>query len=370
MGAQRPTYSIASCPSGAVLDGGVCKSFTCPAGYTLNGSMCDPDVVCPPGEVKWNGECKPECLFLQRRDQATGECNCDREGNPSIGLNENVDTSGEGSLPDKICVQGCEFNIGEGIGMGAQFWAGRRTTATGAVCNASDAVVDKPQPPKKKPPCEAGEGVMTSSAGTVACVPEGTPGAVKPEVEVKKRKETYPDGSVKETVETTTKDNNTGATNRSTSTTSTGGLSGSAGSSTSEEDTQPKIPGTGSGTGSGDGDGDGDDGDCEGDDCSHGEFPGTDGLYEKKFPNGIKGVLDARFSELRQTPIFSLVNTLVPSGVPNSGACSPFSISMNIGPGMNFGGGSIEVPCYVWSFIRVVMLISAFLLARRLIFGG
>lgn len=291
---------VETCPAGYSATGNQCVKYTCQAGYVLNGSMCDPELQCPPGQSKWNGQCKPDCLFLQRRDQTTGECNCNREGNTSIGINEYVDTSGEGPLPSKVCVHGCEFNIGEGIGMGAQFWAGQRTTATGAVCDPSKALVDKPQPPKNKPPCAADQGVMTSSSGTVACVPQGTPGAKKPEVEVKKKKETYPDGSVKETTETKTKDTNTGATNTSTTTTSTGGLSGSSGTSTSEEDKKPTTGGT-------------DDGECEGDDCGEDdgpefEEPEGDGLYEKG-DRTIRDALNDFVTGITGAPIYNTAAT-------------------------------------------------------------
>jgi len=206
---------------------------------------------------------------------------------------------------------------------------------------------------------------LTSSSGKVACIPEGTPSPRKPDVKVREKKETFPDNSTKTTTETKTTDPKTSASHTHTTTTSTGGMAGPAGT----------TEGTESETGDGDGDGGDGDGDCEGDDCGEGEytpgeFPETEGLYTKKYENGIQGVLDARYAEVQNSQLFSLVGKLIPTNVPNSGTCSPFSMSMNIGAGMNFGGGNIEFPCYVWTFIRVVMLISALLLARRLIFGG
>jgi len=240
-------------------------------------------------------------------------------------------------------------------------------TNTGWACQTSNETPpgnapELPQKPKE-PPCGASEGVLTSSSGKVACIPEGTPSPRKPDVKVREKTETYPDNSKKTTTETKTTDPKTNASHTHTTTTSTGGMAGPAGT------TEGKESETGDGNG---GDGDGD---CEGDDCGEGEyepgeFPETEGLYTKKYEDGIQGVLDARYAEVQNSQLFSLVGKLIPTNVPNAGTCTPFSLSMNLGAGMNYGGGTIEFPCYVWTFIRVVMLISALLLARRLIFGG
>lgn len=357
------------------------NTLVCPDGYTLEGDLCRAPVACPmygtpegdtaPSDPPAGCTCPAGHVWVSKNG-CRKQCDAYRSGAFQIGS----DAWGASKLlfpkgQTEMCHSGCIVQQKSG-----EFYAYDDGTVlagaseTGWACQTSS---EPPKPPAtkppaepKEPPCSPTEGVLTSSSGTVSCIPQGTPAPRKPEVEEKKKKETFPDGSVKETNTKKTTDPKTGASHTHTTTSSTGGMAGPAGTGTStENDGKP----TDAGDGSGDGDGDGD-GDCEGSECAPGEFPGTDGLYEKKYEGGIQGVLNQRFSEIRDTPLFQLGNTLVPTSVPNSGACTPFSFSMNIGPGMNFGTSSIQVPCYVWSFIRIVMLISAFLLARRLIFGG
>lgn len=249
---------------------------------------------------------------------------------------------------------------------GSKFVAGWWSrTLTGNSCTSGGGVPDTPPEtpplpePKKKPPCGASEGVLTTQSGAVRCVPEGTPDAPKPKVEQKKREETFQDGSTKTTEETKTTDTRTGATHTATTTTTTSASSGSAG--------EAGEPGVRTGES-------GESGSCEGEDCADGdtpgEFPEYGTLYEKKYPDGVTGVLNDKWAAMKATPIGSLASQLAPTTLPSSGTCPSFSFGSNIGPGMPFGGGSFAPPCYVWDFIRVVFLISSLLLARRLIFGG
>lgn len=343
------TDSNPTCSGGAVLKGYVCEAYTCPSGYTLNGMTCDKSTTPPPPNP-----CKSK----------NGQNGTQTYAYSFTRPEENADTG------DVLCVDSCAADVvhaGEGgyscafSSVGAGQCVGAHTVQyifNGQTCSGNTQKTGDTTN-GKKPPCAANEGVLTSDDGRVMCLPEGTPTTRKPNVEQRKKKETYPDGSEKETVETRTKDPKTGAEHVSSSSSSTGGQAGPEGEQISDEDINP---GTDDGTCTGD--------DCGGSDYEPGEFPEVGELYEKKYPDGIRGVLDARYTEMRNSPLFQLVSKLAPSGVPNQGSCSPFSLSLAIGPGMNFGAGSIQVPCYVWTFIRVVMLVSAFLLARRLIFGG
>lgn len=110
---------------------------------------------------------------------------------------------------------------------------------------------------------------MTSSSGTVACVPAGTPDARVPAVNSTKKVETYADNSTKTTETTKTTDPATGVADERVTVTSTGGLSGTAGTSSSVQ------------TSSSSGNGSGGDGTCDPkkDMCGS---PGTGGLYTKK----------------------------------------------------------------------------------------
>lgn len=92
-------------------------------------------------------------------------------------------------------------------------------------------------------------------------------------------------------------------------------------------------------------------------------------LYKKKYPEGISGVLNSKIAELKATPLFNLPSLLMPS-LPNSGSCPSWQIDLRLAGWADMGSHIVEAPCMVWDFGKVVILISALLLARRLIFGG
>lgn len=132
----------------------------------------------------------------------------------------------------------------------------------------------KPPVPRKKPPCEDGEGVLTTSAGHVGCVPEGVPDARKPVVNKEKKEEVYPDGSKKETESVSTKDPKTGATDVSQTAVTTAGPGGG---------TQAGQPGTSTSSGSSSGTGgDGKGGDGCDPTLNFCGGPDVEALYTKK----------------------------------------------------------------------------------------
>lgn len=121
---------------------------------------------------------------------------------------------------------------------------------TGETCTASNLPVAPapPQIPQKKPPCADGEGVLTSSSGSVKCVPEGTPGAKPPVVTKEKKVETFPDATTKTTETTKTTDPDSRATTTSTTTTTTSksgggpGDAGTPGTKTDDAETSTNSP--------------------------------------------------------------------------------------------------------------------------------
>lgn len=289
-----------------------CVTYSCPSGYTLNGTMCDP--ACPADKREWQGQCLDRCKPLQNVNPANGQCECTNR--VVLGIQENVDTSGEGSIPDSQCIGGCQFAIGDGIGLGGKFWYARREGATGQTCTTDSNKNDQPMPETKKPPCDPGQGVMTSSSGTVACVPEGLPGAKPPAVEQKEKKEVFPDGSERNTVETKTTDTKTGASHTHTTSTSTGGQAGSPGTSTTTEDKKADGAVEG-GTGSSDGDGDGD---CEGEDCGGGEgFKKPEGDLYDEGDRTIRQVVDEFVNGMKSAPIIQAATDFLDLGsMPSS----------------------------------------------------
>lgn len=387
-GNNRVTGTM-GCQAGWSQAGSVgCQKMGCPANqnWTLSGSTCTrPDCVAPETRDEATGLCKPaDCPAysvpatdsLTQNPPAGCQCPSGSKWYPFNGCrktclwqaNERLNAGWDFEYKAGVnsCVQGCEA---QGDGPYLTGKDGMRVgpmASSGWACGAG--APDSPVPPddplkkmtddKKHPPiCGEGEGVMTSSSGNVLCLPSGIPSASKPVVDKKTKSETFPDNSVKTTETTKTTDPNTKATHTTTTTTSSGGMAGPSGDTKSEENES-----------SGEGDGD-----CAGEECGEGgggEFPGNGELWEIKYPEGLAGVLDAKFAEIKNTELFGLVNQLVPTSLPDGGSCPQYSFSMNMGSGMNFGSSSIEMPCIVWDFVRIVMLIGASLLARRLIFGG
>jgi hypothetical protein len=97
------------------------------------------------------------------------------------------------------------------------------------------------------------------------------------------------------------------------------------------------------------------------------EMPGLPDLYERKYPDGIQGVWNEHSSGLQQTPIFQFLGALAP-GVADGG-CPVWRLDAGEVLGIRVNG-DLSVPCYVWSFLRVFMVLCALIAARRLIFGG
>lgn len=92
-------------------------------------------------------------------------------------------------------------------------------------------------------------------------------------------------------------------------------------------------------------------------------------LYKQKYPEGISGVINQKMEALRATPLFRLPSMLMPD-LPNSGSCPSWQIDLGLASWADMGTHTIQAPCMVWDFGKVIILISALLLARRLIFGG
>jgi len=191
-----------------------------------------------------------------------------------------------------------------------------------------------PVVPAHQPKCAAGEGVLTSDTGTVACVPAGVPDTRTPIYTETKTVETFPDGSTKTTTTGTTTDPGTGATATNTTSTSTGGLSGTAGTTT-----------TSSGTSSGTGEGGGAGGECE-------EHPTTIGCSEYGTPTEGDALGSKSVGTSSLTPPIS-----------SSGSCPA---DINLPRGMKF---SWEWACMYASGIRPVVIALAWLSAGLFLFG-
>ena len=83
----------------------------------------------------------------------------------------------------------------------------------------------------------------------------------------------------------------------------------------------------------------------------------------------MSGAWSKRKDQLTSTPLAGLISTLTPNIGGSGGGCPVWNISISL-MGTNYGTFNASPPCYVWSFLRVMVMLGALILARALIFGG
>lgn len=306
-------------------------ALSCPdMDYTRSpdGKTCTkPD--CPAGQVysKLGGKCVKPCTGNQTGTADGLDCQCDLTHLNNM-AGERPWLDGTGSIPSELCDGGCMRKTGFGLGGGGKYTV-QGGAFSGAKCDGvPEKRPEKPPIPNHKPECSASEGVMTSSSGTVACVPEGTPDGRKPVIKKETKNETFPDGSTKNTETTKTKDPATGAEDTQTKTTTGPKPDGSSG--------QAGPVGTGGSSGSNSGTGGGGGGNCqEGENCNDEECdptlnfcggPKAEGIYTKK-DKTAEGPLQAFASGVRSSLLGSNASGFFTVTIP-SGGCPSWSVEV------------------------------------------
>lgn len=259
---------ISACPTGGngeLHDGSsTCSTiYSCPStgGWSLSGSGASS--VCT----------RPDCTADQTRD-ANGVCGDKCAGETGSSSAWYSFPRSTGFQTGNYCENGCTVGLspsGAGVQYSLYYTATKVTmygtkTKLGYSCSAGGSTpvmpeqgtATPPEPPKK-PVCGATEGVLTSSSGTVACVPAGTVNAETPSVQTSKKTESFPDGSAKTTETTVTRAPSTGATETTviqTATPAAGGGAGQAGpvgtGTASSSGSPTNTPPSGTGAGGGD----------------------------------------------------------------------------------------------------------------------
>lgn len=97
-------------------------------------------------------------------------------------------------------------------------------------------------------------------------------------------------------------------------------------------------------------------------------MPNLPKLYERKYPDGVFGVWQGASDGLQQTPVMTFLRQLVPTNL-GDGGCPVWTMPVMYGIN-NIQNADLSVPCWLWSVLRSIMLITALLAARRIIFGG
>lgn len=107
---------------------------------------------------------------------------------------------------------------------------------------------------------------------------------------------------------------------------------------------------------------------CEKVEVTDKPLPDQPKLYEPKYPDGITGVWNSKLQEIKATPLFNLAPSLLPN--VSAGTCPSWKVDLSIDGWTNAGLQDLSPPCWVWDVAKLVIIASALLLARRLIFGG
>jgi hypothetical protein len=97
-------------------------------------------------------------------------------------------------------------------------------------------------------------------------------------------------------------------------------------------------------------------------------LPGPPVLYKPKYPDGLTGVWATRIADIKSSPLFNAAANLMPS-IAAGGSCPVWMLPLNVGI-KDFGTHDVAPPCWIWTFGKFVIVVSALLLARSLIFGG
>lgn len=203
--------------------------LACESGWTLEGSNCTrPDCVAPQVRNATTGVCEaPPDPCASRTGSSTGWYSS-AVGAPSLESSQYCDngcTVGMNASPTGSSYTNGKLRIQQYTKVQLSYAC---TNGLASAPSAVPANTTPPEPPKT-PPCAATEGVLTSSSGTIACVPPGTPASAPPIVDKKRTVDSFPDGSQKITDTTTTRDPQTGVEDKRSTTTNTPAAGGSAG---------------------------------------------------------------------------------------------------------------------------------------------
>ncbi len=97
------------------------------------------------------------------------------------------------------------------------------------------------------------------------------------------------------------------------------------------------------------------------------DLPEVPRFYEQKYPDGLKSVWDDNKSRFDNSAFISFMKSFVPSF---SGSCPTWGLPMNIMAQASFGYVTFANICYVFDFVKVVIIATAVFTARKIMFGG
>lgn len=99
------------------------------------------------------------------------------------------------------------------------------------------------------------------------------------------------------------------------------------------------------------------------------ELPPVPDLYTRKYPDGIVGIWNQKKEQLKNTELVQLATGLMPN-VGSGGTCPSWPVNLNLATTWAYGTHDVAPPCWIWDVAKAILIFSALLLARSLIFGG
>lgn len=97
------------------------------------------------------------------------------------------------------------------------------------------------------------------------------------------------------------------------------------------------------------------------------DMPKVSSFYEQKYPDGLKSVWDDNKSRFDNSAFISFMRSFVPSF---SGSCPTWGLPMNIMAQASYGYVTFANICYVFDFVKIVIIATAAFTARKIMFGG
>lgn len=98
-------------------------------------------------------------------------------------------------------------------------------------------------------------------------------------------------------------------------------------------------------------------------------LPPVPDLYTRKYPQGMEGIYDQYKDQLKGTPLGQLAKQLMPN-VGDGGTCPTWPLNLDLADWALYGVHDVAPPCWIWDVAKAILILSALLLARSLIFGG
>lgn len=397
-------------PNGEVrFDSLLTRATSCPANSLLvpGTSTC----TCNAGFVEKNGQ----CVAPDKCSGLASLCSGMSGSQKSFAMYDGDAQTFCHTPPDDLfwdqpkypgCNQGCLAKTGPSTGVtdstGKTLWKGMGTL-TGGLC--TNGTPTEPSAPDAPPPAEKSDPVdkrCAGQSGTVngkeVCIPASSATGVDWTGKTQnsdgtstegKTVTTCTDGVCESTTTKTNKDANGNVTGTTTTTdkvsqeqycAKTKNKDGMLCAAVNANPVPGKDNQTGgnSGTGSGNGDGDG----CTITDCKSdsGGGPGKVGLpgtgagefgklYEPKYPQGPGEVWKQSSAGIKNSGLGSLAIALMPK-IADGGSAPVWIVDFNFSPLGDFGVHDISPPLWVWEVLKAITILTALIVARRLIFGG